>query len=1241
MVNRKPAGPATKSKNRQVFRVVIGAALCFAVLVGSAAANTDTLTAMIQWTVAEGGNGHWYAFLPAKMTWDQARIAAGQFTKDGVPGHLATITSSQETDFAFRTISFDPMNPVGRIGNHWLGGYDDTVWTWVTGEPMIYTDWAPGQPTNAEIHPALAMVGPPWIDCALCPQPSQWVDLARTLTLSSIIEFDTEPIEPSEPRTLYVPDEFPTIQLAIDSANNGDLVLVSPGTYHESLNYHGKNITVRSTDGPLVTTITNERTVDLATFENGETTDAVLDGFTLSGGWIAIMISSSTITHNICVSQNVSNWAAICIAGPIQRSTDPNGDPRYHANLGYAPAVIENNTIINSTNGGISMFSITPPTIRNNIIAFNANYGIHQQSLTAQEPPIMGYNDVYGQGEFDGGPHGNYINIPNPGPGAISADPLLCRGYELTVGSPCINAGDPDSIYNDPDGSRNDMGAVPYDGSGTIEEPDTLYVPAEFPTIQLAIDSANNGDLVLVYPGTYYESINFLGKNITVRGADGPLQTTITNERTVTLVSFDHGETHDAVLEGFTLSGGWIAVMCANSAPTIRHNICVRQNVWNWAAICLSGPLDTIGDQTGDPRYHANLGYAPAVIENNTIVNSTNGGISMFSITPPTIRNNIVAFNANYGIHQQSLSDQEPPIMGYNDVYGQGEFDGGPHGDYINIPDPGPGAIRTDPLFEQELFAPVWTLSQESPCINAGDPDPVYNDFDGTRNDMGAMPYVQTPGGGVIPTNEWIAIYCNDLELPEPHTTCPSSIIQAFDPSGVLCGEAYMTWGTNYGLMPIYRDDPYTEIDEGCEPGDSVILKINGQEVVSSPQVYWTANGDVFEVCNFFANQCQDIPLHAGWNLISWNVAFESEINTALDEIIGCVDVVQSFEGGGLTFDPNLDGYNTLTNLDYHHAYWIRMNCDAVLQVCGNPIPSDEYITLIPGWNLVSYWPETSLPVETGFTSIIDSLQIAMGFDNGAQIWLPSLWGNNTLTELRPTFGYWVRVPGYMALMYSDYYYPDSVITFPPGSGEPEPSLTETSRDWMSVYGTNITVDGQPVADGAAIEFYVDGTVLCGRGIYSGNALKLTPVYGSDATGEVSKYYAREGDVLETRIDGERVYPDLVWAGSSSRVQLGRLTTDSRGLPTSYALEQNYPNPFNPGTMIAFEIMSDGPVSLAIYNVLGQKVRTLAEGQYGVGRYRMEWDGCDDGGNRLSTGIYLYRLTAGETVLTKKMLMMK
>jgi hypothetical protein len=95
------------------------------------------------------------------------------------------------------------------------------------------------------------------------------------------------------------------------------------------------------------------------------------------------------------------------------------------------------------------------------------------------------------------------------------------------------------------------------------------------------------------------------------------------------------------------------------------------------------------------------------------------------------------------------------------------------------------------------------------------------------------------------------------------------------------------------------------------------------------------------------------------------------------------------------------------------------------------------------------------------------------------------------------------------------------------------------------------------------------------------------------------------------------------------------------GVPGTFELANNYPNPFNPSTNIRYGVPHDSHVSLVIYNVLGQKVNGLVDMQRSAGRYDVVWDGRDDAGQSVGTGVYFYRLQAGETVLVKKMLLLK
>lgn len=90
-----------------------------------------------------------------------------------------------------------------------------------------------------------------------------------------------------------------------------------------------------------------------------------------------------------------------------------------------------------------------------------------------------------------------------------------------------------------------------------------------------------------------------------------------------------------------------------------------------------------------------------------------------------------------------------------------------------------------------------------------------------------------------------------------------------------------------------------------------------------------------------------------------------------------------------------------------------------------------------------------------------------------------------------------------------------------------------------------------------------------------------------------------------------------------------------------YQLEQNYPNPFILVTTIEYTVPQASPVKLEIYNLLGQKLRTLVDGFQVAGHYVVRWDGRDGHGHRLPSGVYLYQLRAGQAVITKKMTLMK
>ncbi len=94
-------------------------------------------------------------------------------------------------------------------------------------------------------------------------------------------------------------------------------------------------------------------------------------------------------------------------------------------------------------------------------------------------------------------------------------------------------------------------------------------------------------------------------------------------------------------------------------------------------------------------------------------------------------------------------------------------------------------------------------------------------------------------------------------------------------------------------------------------------------------------------------------------------------------------------------------------------------------------------------------------------------------------------------------------------------------------------------------------------------------------------------------------------------------------------------------LPESFQLGQNYPNPFNPTTRIDYELTVPGEVRLDVFNVLGQKIRTLVRGNLPPGNYSATWDSNDQLGRPVASGVYIYRLQTGRAVEAKKMILLR
>jgi hypothetical protein len=224
-------------------------------------------------------------------------------------------------------------------------------------------------------------------------------------------------------------------------------------------------------------------------------------------------------------------------------------------------------------------------------------------------------------------------------------------------------------------------------------------------------------------------------------------------------------------------------------------------------------------------------------------------------------------------------------------------------------------------------------------------------------------------------------------------------------------------------------------------------------------------------------------------------------------------------------------------------------------------------------------------------------------------------------------------------------YYADSITAWGVGMNGPATKVTNQWASW----------DANLVADTASTKMWDDGThgdAVAGDSMYTvifrytttdtkGQVYKFG-IGGSDNEGGFGNNHIANIDDTDTTftiltqfgsIDPKRYN---MWDFDTHSPKSPTSVRDIGGVPLVYALDQNYPNPFNPTTTIRFEIPKQSNVELKVYNLLGQVVATLVNGEMKAGRHEATFDAA-----RLSSGVYFYKLVAGSFVETRKMLLLK
>ena len=401
----------------------------------------------------------------------------------------------------------------------------------------------------------------------------------------------------------------------------------------------------------------------------------------------------------------------------------------------------------------------------------------------------------------------------------------------------------------------------------------------------------------------------------------------------------------------------------------------------------------------------------------------------------------------------------------------------------------------------------------------------------------------------------------------------------------------------------------------------------------------------------------QTISLTENWNWISFNI--HPEGGHSLDNVFASVldDIYQVKNQTHSAIYYNGSWLGDLTETAVEDGYLVQMNNSAELSVYGMLVDCENTpIYLDVDWNWMAYFPQVEMPVEYALASLVgNALQIKDRTISSVPWWNGSWWiWIGDLTTMYPGKGYKIQM-----------IQPD-ILIYPSGvkGSNTVQRMTQSRSDrrWQLMRGTQYSMivmaevelrDRICGIDDISIGVFDDEGNCRSNGYWQSfpSECKIDDfwyftIVGNEEKDEQKelyfKLYDKESD--ETYISNETIlFADNTTLGSPDepiKIAFKSEPTDQT-IPYVFELEQNYPNPFNPETKIEYQLPRDTQVKINIYNIRGEKVKTLVNDKENAGHHSVIWNGTDDRNRELSSGIYLYRIKIDGYCATKKMLLVK
>jgi hypothetical protein len=499
----------------------------------------------------------------------------------------------------------------------------------------------------------------------------------------------------------------------------------------------------------------------------------------------------------------------------------------------------------------------------------------------------------------------------------------------------------------------------------------------------------------------------------------------------------------------------------------------------------------------------------------------------------------------------------------------------------------------------------------------------------------------------------WVGPYYRDCRV-EDGSQCYSWIID-IDPNGNVPPFPSRCAVVSWNLSEFASEGSYSLWEDINADGIGDNIIVADMRTTSQTEICGAANR------YFVMKWCKGVPvtynLCTGWNLISLPVVPASDLVSDLfPTAIACF----KFEAGR---------YEPVTRLETCRGYWLKVPSAVDVEVIGQRV-DDCTSQRIAGWHLIGgpncvvtptttppgnlsalfgyncsvYRPETQTQPGAGYwAKLAAPCQLILNCGS------PSIFGKQTVELEAQGSRYMLRLVGEdlggmnQSEVVIGYGGEAQSLPAPPSPPDYSVKLETYRSNWDGPYYQDLRLGGnrldvwiiavnphgniQPPAARTAILSW-DATEL------DGDVYRLRE--GFDGTGQVViEDMRRETQLAITGQDGDKYYT-IEHLGTALGV-----IRDSGTLAATYELQQCYPNPFNPLTTIVYDLPKASHVSLSITDLLGREVRKLVDAYQQSGRREVLWDGRDKNDQEVASGVYFYRLTAGDFTDTKKMVLVK